>query len=82
MRQQVRGVAQEVQESFLIDPRPMNPFEATLTVEYEAALEPGRARAVAKEAAILVDAFCMMFSGEIPNNVTGASSCLRCRKRT
>src|SRR6516162_1551285 len=55
VRQQARGVAQEVQKSFLIDARPMNPFEATFTVEYEAALEPGRARGVTKEAAILVD---------------------------
>src|SRR5262249_60816930 len=42
-------------ESFLIDPRPMSPFELTLTVQYEAAFEPGRARGVTEEAAILVD---------------------------
>ncbi len=55
MRQQVRGIAQEFHESFFIDPGSMNPFEATLTVDYEAAFKPGRARAVTKEAAILVD---------------------------
>src|SRR6266849_1057813 len=55
MRQQVRGGAHKIQESILIDARPMNPFKATFTVEYEAALEPGRARGVTKEAAILVD---------------------------
>src|SRR5215469_3066005 len=55
MRQQVRGIAQEFHESFLIDPRSMNPFQATFTVEYEAAFKAGRARAVTKEAAILVD---------------------------
>src|SRR6516225_342005 len=55
MRQQVRGIAQEFHEFFLTDPGSMNPFEATLTVEYEAALNAGRARAVTHEAAILVD---------------------------
>src|SRR5262249_7078819 len=55
VRQQIRRVAQEVHESFFIDARPMNPFEAAFTVEYEAALEPSRARGVTKEAAILVD---------------------------
>jgi len=49
------GIVQEVQESFLINARPMNPFQATFTVEHEAALEPGRARGVTKKAAILVD---------------------------
>jgi len=55
MRQQVRGIAQEFHESFLIDPRSMNPFQAPFTVEHEAAFKAGRARAVTKEAAILVD---------------------------
>src|SRR6516165_10441266 len=55
MRQQVRGIAQEFHESFLIDPGSMNPFQAALTVEYETAFKASRARAVTKEAAILVD---------------------------
>src|SRR5262249_53523691 len=55
MRHKVRGIAQEFHESFLIDPGSMNPFEATLTVEYEAAFKASRAWAVTKEAAILVD---------------------------
>src|SRR5262252_7690254 len=71
MRQQVRGIAQEFHEFFLTDPGSMNPFEATLTVEYEAALNAGRARAVTHEAAILVD---------VEHDVLGRESehCYRC----
>src|SRR5215472_7753372 len=54
MRQQIRRVAQEVLESFLINPRPMDPFEPTV-IKHETAFESDRARTVAKKAAILVD---------------------------